>query len=72
VSRARATPHPAALRGAPVQPIPEAIPVADHRKHPGPPGVEGIGFAVDARQLEAIGPRLLRMVRQVGSAMGAA
>jgi DNA-binding IclR family transcriptional regulator len=31
-----------------------------------------IGFAVDARQLEAIGPRLLRMVRQVGSAMGAA
>ncbi|MBC9205357.1 IclR family transcriptional regulator [Roseomonas aerophila] len=30
------------------------------------------GFAVEARSLEAVGPRLLRMVRQVGAAMGAA
>ncbi|MFC3126202.1 IclR family transcriptional regulator [Pseudoroseomonas globiformis] len=30
-----------------------------------------IGFAVEAQRLEAIGPRLLRMVRQVGAAMGA-
>ncbi|WP_160938660.1 IclR family transcriptional regulator [Teichococcus coralli] len=31
-----------------------------------------IGFAVDAAQLEAVGPRLLRMVRQVGAALGGA
>lgn len=31
-----------------------------------------IGFAVDAGRLEAAGPRLLGMVRQVGAAMGAA
>lgn len=30
------------------------------------------GFAVEARSLEAVGPKLLRMVRQVGVAMGAA
>ena len=29
-----------------------------------------IGFAVEARRLEAIGPRLLHMVQQVGAAMG--